>query len=79
MAHYHSEGLECLEHANEQHITENEILCPICAITAFTDTGHDSDLSDIIKFEESTVEVESLLIAYQPIASLLGRAPPSVI
>lgn len=34
MTHYHFESLECLYHVEDQHITQNDILCPICGITA---------------------------------------------
>ncbi len=37
LTHYHSEGLECLDHAEEQHYVQNEIFCPICTLVVFGD------------------------------------------
>ncbi|WP_018126739.1 hypothetical protein [Balneola vulgaris] len=37
MVHYHSEGLECLEHAEEAHIIPTVDFCPICTIVVSSD------------------------------------------
>lgn len=33
-SHYHNEVMECLIHADEQHISENNLLCPVCALVS---------------------------------------------
>ncbi|MEP1152113.1 MAG: hypothetical protein ABJH08_10340 [Balneola sp.] len=76
MAHYHSEGLECLDHANEAHIVEYEVYCPISTLVSddyFLFTS-ESELilttTDRFLFETS----EQALEAFIP--SLSGRSPP---
>ena len=34
IAHFHSEGLSCIEHAKEQHYTENSSYCPLDVLRA---------------------------------------------
>jgi hypothetical protein len=79
MAHYHSEGLECLDHANEEHYAESDPVCPVCTIVAYTDSGESLDVSHLLEYQETLVAVQELLIADDIFTPLLGRAPPALI
>lgn len=76
MVHYHSDGLECLDHAGEAHIIEYDVYCPISTLvtddyflfTSVTElilTTNEREL-----FETS----EQALAAFIP--SKAGRSPP---
>jgi len=79
MAHYHSEGLECLHHANEQHYAENDPVCPVCTIVSDTTYEESVNYTHILEFQETLVAVQELLIAEEFHTPLLGRAPPALI
>jgi hypothetical protein len=79
MAHYHSEGLECLHHANEQHYAESDPICPICTVITYTDTAKSVDFTKVLEYQETLVAVQELLIAEEFHTPLLGRAPPALI
>ena len=76
LMHYHSEGLDCLTHAEEQHFVQNYNTCPICTLTV--DVDFDFNLSF-----DAFLAPESILIVFEleaPSADLFltrpGRAPP---
>ena len=77
MAHYHSEGLECLHHANEQHYAEDDPVCPVCTIVTYTPIEDNYSLTHILEFQEVNVSVEEPMISNEPFAPLLGRSPPT--
>jgi len=79
MMHYHSEGLECLHHAEEQHYTQNELLCPAAGIVAVNGAEAQPLFDDLIKFPEEIIIANPLFLSQQPFTSLLGRAPPTLI
>lgn len=78
MAHYHSEGLECLYHVEDQHYTENDLVCPVCGIANFTEPASTPSVNEQLFFESFLAEVEKLFLSAQPILQHSTRAPPLV-
>lgn len=78
MLHYHSEGLECLSHADEQHYTQNELLCPVAGIVAVTGGETQPTFDGLLKFHYTVVDLAPLYLSAQPFVPLLGRAPPVI-
>lgn len=78
MMHYHSEGLECLSHADEQHFTQNELLCPVAGIVAVTGAETQPSFDGLLKFHYAVVDLAPLYLSAQPFVPLLGRAPPVI-
>lgn len=76
MVHYHSEGLECLEHANEAHIVEYDVYCPISTLVSDDYFLFTSDAEQILTpTDRFLLETsEQALEAYIP--STAGRSPP---
>lgn len=76
--HYHSEGLECITHADESHYVENDDFCPICTFVV------DEDFESYLSFEgfiipEGMIDDTSIQLKSHPtILIKLGRAPPSL-
>ncbi len=79
MLHYHSEGLSCLEHAEEQHYTQNEIVCPVAGIIAVTGGQTQPSMDLNMRSTDIVVDVQPLFLSAQPFVPLLGRAPPFMI
>lgn len=79
MLHYHSDGLTCIHHAEEQHYTPNEILCPVAGIVAVTPGEAQPSFGDLMKFHTTIVDIQPLYLSAQPFVPLLGRAPPFMI
>lgn len=78
MMHYHSDGLECLTHANEQHITQNELLCPVAGIIAVTGGQMQPSFDGLQEFHHVLIDPTPLYLSAQPFVPLLGRAPPFI-
>ncbi|MEX0720055.1 MAG: hypothetical protein WD059_05260 [Balneolaceae bacterium] len=76
MAHYHSSGLKCLDHVEEQHYTENELLCSVCGITVFSEPITQPAAGFFIVFESNLTEIEELFLSAHPFLLLSDRAPP---
>jgi hypothetical protein len=79
MMHYHSEGLLCVHHAEEQHYTDNELLCPVAGLVAVQVDETPSDYNLLLQYQQTLIDVQELLLSTEVHNSLLGRAPPSVI
>jgi hypothetical protein len=79
MMHYHSSGLECLHHSEEQHYTQNELLCPVSGIKAVDGAESQPLFDDLFVFPEEIIITYPLYLSAQPFTPLLGRAPPSMI
>jgi len=79
MMHYHSDGLLCVHHAEEQHYAENELLCPVAGLIAINFDNSPSDYTTILQYQETLVDVQELLLSTDVHDSLLGRAPPYMI
>lgn len=78
MLHYHSEGLQCLTHADEQHYTQNELLCPVAGLIAVISGEEQPAIDGNFKFKSYVFDVKSLYLSAQPFIPLLGRAPPAL-
>ena len=79
ITHYHSEGLECLQHADEAHIVQTENTCPICTLVVSTDfdpiivsTDLNTAVETIDFFDDRELLSPSFLLAP-------GRSPPFMI
>ncbi|GAB5408635.1 MAG: hypothetical protein BalsKO_10000 [Balneolaceae bacterium] len=76
LTHYHSEGLECLEHAEEQHFVQNEMFCPVCTVLVFSDfnstLSSEADLPEEKYYSSFINDIFEGNISY----SKFGRAPP---
>ncbi|MFP8488918.1 hypothetical protein ACKGJO_07430 [Gracilimonas sp. Q87] len=79
MMHHHSDGLLCLHHAEEQHYTENELLCPVTGLIAVNSGDNPTDFNTLLQFQETLVEVQELMLTTEVHDTLLGRAPPFMI
>jgi hypothetical protein len=79
LAHYHSESLECLNHADEQHYTQNNNLCPVCTIVVDNTTPVENDFQGIFTFEQLVEEFQQIILT--PVSYYLepGRAPPTLV
>lgn len=79
MMHYHSDGLLCVHHAEEQHFTENEILCPVAGLIAVTSDSNPADYTRDLQYQETLVVTQELLLSTDIHYPLLGRDPPFMI
>lgn len=79
MMHHHSDGLLCIHHAEEQHVTDNELLCPVAGLTAVTPNDVQPDTKGYFQYQETRLIVQELLFSSNVHYVLLGRAPPFVI
>ena len=59
MVHYHSDGLKCLEHAEEAHIVEYDMYCPISTLVTDDYFLFTSDTGLILTTSEQTLFVTS--------------------
>ena len=77
MVHYHSEGLECLEHAEEAHIVEYDVYCPISTLVSDADFIEPIKLDALISFVSKIFyQNDQILKNFTP--SKLGRSPPAI-
>lgn len=76
LTHYHNETLECLNHVDEQHYVQNDILCPICTIVTDQPVDIAPDIQSDLNFEHLIEELNEMLLS--PVSYYLepGRAPP---
>ncbi|WP_428236368.1 hypothetical protein [Gracilimonas sp.] len=79
MAHYHSGGLECLHHANEQHYTESDPVCPVCTISSYTPDTNSAPFIHILEYQEVLISITDFHFSDEPFTPLLGRSPPALI
>lgn len=76
LTHYHSEGLECLDHAEEQHFVQNEIFCPICTLLVSGDFETNLSSEAYLFGEEYSPFYSDDISEVDTFYSKLGRAPP---
>lgn len=76
LTHYHNETLECLNHVDEQHYVQNDILCPVCTIVTNQPGSTAPDYHTDLIFAHFVEEVNEIYLS--PVAYYLepGRAPP---
>ena len=78
LVHYHSDGLDCLDHAEEAHIVQNESFCPICTLVVHADILEPLSFQAYIAFFE-ILDLPSFIEVTDQTSSLFsGRAPPLV-
>ncbi|MEO9887128.1 MAG: hypothetical protein ABJR05_15695 [Balneola sp.] len=78
LVHYHSEGLECLEHAEEAHIVQNESFCPICTLVVQADIPKPLSFDAFLLFFEILDSPYIIQLPNQTSFFFSGRAPPLV-
>ncbi|MDR9419955.1 hypothetical protein [Gracilimonas sp.] len=76
MLHYHSDGLECLTHASEEHYAENELVCPVAGIIAVYGTEAQPSVDAFFQSNDILLDFSPLYLSTDIFVSLLGRAPP---
>ncbi len=79
ITHYHSEGLECLDHANEQHYVQNETFCPICTLVVSLDFDANLSVEVELTFTELVLNVNEFSTPYSLSFLKPGRAPPFMV
>ncbi len=77
LVHYHSEGLECLDHAEEAHIIEYEVNCPVSTLVSdaffIEKVGFDAFISfDVTIYYNNEQTLKSFS------STKLGRSPPFI-
>lgn len=79
LTHYHSESMECLQHADEQHYVQNdEFFCPIC-IPAQSNIIDDHTIShSLTDTHESVTSFEKIYVEKLRTGLNTSRAPPVV-
>jgi hypothetical protein len=78
LVHYHSEGLECLDHAEEAHIIQNESFCPICTLVVNAGIPEPLSFQAYIAFFEILDLPSIIQLPNQTSFFFSGRAPPLV-
>lgn len=76
LTHYHSEGLECLDHAEEQHFVQNEIFCPICTVLVSSDFDTNFASEAYLLGEKYYTFYIDDIFEVDTFYSKSGRAPP---
>ena len=79
LMHYHSEGLECLNHAEEQHYVQNDNTCPICTLVVEADHNADLDFEGFLAPEGILVISFTEAPSVDLFLSEPGRAPPFMV
>lgn len=76
LIHYHSVGLECLEHAEEAHIVQTEVYCPISTLVTDEDFSTPFTFEVILSSDTHSNIPDSEKEFKTFIASKSGRSPP---
>jgi len=76
LAHYHSDGLECLDHAEESHIVQTESFCPVSTLVSDNDFTIPFTFEVILPSEDQPIQYKSEDKYNTYIASKSGRSPP---
>ncbi len=77
LIHYHSDGLECIEHAEHAHIIEYEVYCPISTLVSDADFIEPISFDAFITFD-SKIFYKNDQILKNFISTKLGRSPPFI-
>lgn len=78
LVHYHSDGLECLDHAEEAHIVQTESFCPICTLVVQADIPKPLSFDALLSFFEILNAPSIIQLPNQTSFFFSGRAPPLV-
>lgn len=76
LVHYHSDGLDCLDHAEEAHIIQTDSFCPICTLVSRTDFVPTLELQAFLTSEGVVIDSYVQLASNPILPSLKGRSPP---
>ncbi len=76
MAHYHDTSLDCLHHSDEQHFTQNTVVCPVCTVIVHHDSEANQPFNAFISFESYIESFDELILFQEHYNTPLGRAPP---
>lgn len=76
MVHYHSDGLECLEHGEEAHIIEYDVYCPISTLVTDDYFLFSSNNEQILESTELELFETSVHAIDAFIPNKSGRSPP---
>ena len=76
LVHYHSDGLDCLDHANEAHIIEFDVYCSISTLVSDDYFLFTSDTELILTTTERLLFETSDQALEAHIPSKSGRSPP---
>lgn len=79
MVHYHSEGLECLEHAEDAHFIQTQDYCPISTLVTDDDFVTTFSFEVLLPSQEILLKDSSENITDLSISIKSGRSPPFVI
>lgn len=78
LVHYHSEGLECLDHAEEAHLVQTEDFCPVSTLVTDDDFSTPFTFDILLSSEDEIIQYYSEEEIDSFIASKSGRSPPSM-
>tara|TARA_R110000868_G_scaffold304437_17_gene565274 strand:- start:4004 stop:4312 length:309 start_codon:yes stop_codon:yes gene_type:complete len=78
ITHYHSEGLECLDHAEEQHYVQNDNYCPICTLVVSGDFDIQISTEVILLSDEHFFFYDEFFPSTSHFYLNFGRAPPFI-
>tara|TARA_R110002126_G_scaffold35949_2_gene109899 strand:+ start:8410 stop:8715 length:306 start_codon:yes stop_codon:yes gene_type:complete len=78
LVHYHSDGLECLDHAEEAHIVQNESFCPICTLIVQADIPKPLSFDAFLSFFEILNSPSIIPLPDSTFFLFSERAPPLV-
>lgn len=77
LVHYHSDGLECIEHAEEAHIVEYEVYCPISTLVSDADFVEPTEFDAFISFDSKIFyKNDQTLKSFS--STKPGRSPPAI-
>ena len=79
LVHYHSEGLECLEHAEEAHFIQTQDYCPISTLVTDDDFITTFSFEVLLPYQDLLQNNSPEEIIYLSISIKKGRSPPSMI
>lgn len=78
MVHYHSEGLGCLEHAQEAHYIENTDTCPLTTLVVHFGVESDLAFDGFIKPGHFFHQEDGVFYKISYCSLSVGRDPPSM-
>lgn len=78
LIHYHSETLECFEHAGTPHYKVYDVLCPVSTLHVQIDSDDPNTFFKELEFKEYVVTSDETLALQENYDSPLGRSPPSI-
>ena len=78
MVHYHSEGLECLDHAEEAHFIQTQDYCPVSTLVTDEDFITTFTFEVLLPYQDLLISAFSEEIIDLSISIKKGRSPPTI-